>query len=100
MWICFNNAFVSAVKCDDSDLLKIRARRKEHLETLFPDKEIMTTKHTDYKYRVFATKEEFAKIVSDSIMNTKYTNFKNSVNDHDLHDLYADFWHLHYRYQR
>jgi hypothetical protein len=100
MWICFNDGFVSAVKCNDSNMLKIRSRRKEHLEKHFPEKEIHVDVGTDYKYRVFATKEEFAKIVSDSIMNTKYTNFKNSVNDHDLHDLYADFWHLHYRYQR
>ena len=100
MWVCFNNGFVSAVKCHDSDMLKIRARRKDHLENLFPDKEIQTTTNTDYKYRVFATKEEFAKLVSDSIMNTEYTNFKNSVRDHDLHELYAEFWQLHYLYQR
>jgi hypothetical protein len=32
-------------------------------------------------------------------MAIDYTNFKNSVQDDQLHDLYSDFWTLHYRYQ-
>ena len=99
MWICLNNAFVSAVDDGNGDL-KIRARNRSHLEMLFPGREIVTTKRTDYAYRVFVTKEEFVKVISDRIASIDYGNFKNSVKDRELHDLYADFWQLHYSYQQ
>jgi hypothetical protein len=101
MWFCFNDGFCSAVQDrSDPNGLVVRARRRKDIENIFPDKEIIVGGSTDYNYRVFCTKEEFAKLVADSIMNIKYDNFKNSVNDYDLHDLYANFWGLHYDYQR
>ena len=101
MWICFNDGFVSAVSAG-GDMLKVRARRKEHLISIFPNlkDEIVETKHTDYKYRVFIKRDEFADIVSDRIKKIYYDNFKSSVMDDELHDLYADFWSLHYQYQK
>ena len=52
MWICFNDGFVSVVKDKlNIDDLVIRSRRKEILETLFPDREITTLTVSDYKYR-------------------------------------------------
>jgi hypothetical protein len=101
MWLCFNDAFVSAVAGDDN-LLKVRARRKDHLINLFPDLEdkIVQTKNTDYKYRVFITRERLAEVVSKRIMDIDYGNFKASVKDWGLHNLYADFWELHYLYQK
>ncbi len=101
MWICQNNSFISAVQHrDNPDQLVIRARRKEHLQTLFPDKDITVGGSTDYNYRVFVTKTELAEKISSSIMNIDYPNFKDSVEDHDLHNLYSDFWSLHRRFQK
>lgn len=101
MWLCFNDGFVSAVQHRDKpDELVIRSRRQEILKNLFPEKEITVGGSTDYKYRVFCHKNELMKIVSDRISNISYDNFKNSVMDDDLHDLYADFWHRHYWYQK
>ena len=100
MWVCFNNAFVSAVE-DRYDMngLVIRARRKEHLERLFPNKEVIVGGSTDYNYRVYCPKSEFAALVAKSIENIEYDNFKSSVKERDLHDLYLDFWFLHRKFQ-
>jgi hypothetical protein len=100
MWFCFNDGFCSAVQDRaDPDGLVVRARRRKDIENIFPDKEIIVGGSTDYNYRVFCSKKEFAKLVSESIMNIEYGNFKNSVIDNDLHHLYEDFWRLHYNYQ-
>lgn len=100
MWVCLNNAFVSAVESDsDPSVLKVRARNKQHLEVLFPGKKIHSSKDTDYAYRVFVGRKAFAKLIAEKAMEIDYTNFKDSVEDKKLHDLYADFWQLHWRYQ-
>ena len=100
MWFCFNNGFVSAVENrDDKDGLVVRARRREHLEDNFPDNKIVVGGSTDYNYRIFISKKEFAEIVKDRIMDIDYGNFKNSVEDDDLYDLYSKFWTLHYKFQ-
>src|SRR5688500_2140088 len=53
MWICLKNAFVSAVQDRNRpDWLCVRARRREHLEVLFPQQSIMATPEGDYAYRV------------------------------------------------
>jgi hypothetical protein len=101
MWLCFNDAFVSAVQDkDDPDRLCVRARKREHLERLFPGHEILTPPTRDYAYRVFVSKKEFADLLATRIGDIDYTNFKNSVRDGPLHQLYVDFWELHHRYQR
>jgi hypothetical protein len=100
MWFCFNNGFVSAVEHrDDKNTLVVRARRREHLEDNFPNRKIVVGGSTDYKYRIFISKKDFAEIIKDRIMNINYDNFKNSVEDDDLHELYNGFWLLHYRFQ-
>ena len=101
MWICFNDAFISAVESDDdANVFKVRARKKQHLKTLFPGKKIYTTENTDYRHRVFVSRKAFARMVADRIEQVDYTNFKDSVEDKKLHDLYADFWELHWKYQQ
>jgi len=100
MWLCFNNGFVSAVQDrNNPDRFVVRARRREHLEDNFPGYEIVVGGSTDYYYRIFINKKEFNEIVSKKIMDVDYDNFKNSVEDDDLHDLYARFWTLHYKFQ-
>jgi hypothetical protein len=103
MWLMQNDGFISAV-LDPSDptgqKLIIRARMQEHLENQFPNKEIIKNAGTDYKYRIFITKQELADLMVERIMDINYTNFKNSVGDDRLHDMYADIWTVGYRYQR
>ena len=102
MWLCFNNAFVSAVADrNDPNRLMVRARRREHLVNLFgADADLIEGAGTDYKYRVFIERHVLADLTHKTLMSLDYDNFKNSVEDNDLFDLYADFWQLHYEMQR
>jgi hypothetical protein len=100
MWICFNDGFVSVVndKLGIDDLV-VRSRRREILETLFPNKSITELYVSDYKYRIYCSKKEMQKVLIQRIENIDYSNFKSSVVDEDLHNLYNSMWFLHYRYQ-
>lgn len=100
MWLCFNDGFFSAVEDYSGNEIVLRSRRREHLEQAFPEKTIFANAGTDYAYRIYLTKQELAEYVTNKIMNIDYHNFKNSVHDTSLHDLYANFWSLHYKYQR
>jgi hypothetical protein len=101
MWIAFNDGFISAVQDGkDADRLVIRARRREHLERIFPDCEILTGLGTDYKYRIFVNKIKFATLLAQRAAEIDYANFKNSVEDAALHRLYNGFWRLHYEFQK
>ena len=101
MWICFNDGFVSAVEHrDSSDLMMIRARRRDVLQSLFPNEHVIEGGSTDYQYRVVVSKAVFGDVVSKRISEISYPNFKDSVEDHGLHELYEKFWSLHRRYQR
>jgi hypothetical protein len=100
VWICFNDAFVSAVADPTMPgMLKVRARKREHLEKLFPGVKIQGSARTDYGWRVIVPKREFITLVTERIRGIEYDNFKDSVLDERLHELYADFWTLHWEYQ-
>jgi hypothetical protein len=93
MWFCFKNAFVSAVQHNEKpDILVVRARRRKHLEVLFPHHEIIGMVGSDYKWRCFVDKSHFAELVRRTIMEIDYDNFKNTVKDQDLHEMYMDIW--------
>lgn len=101
MWFCFNDGFVSVVQDKlGIDELVVRARRPEILDELFPGREITILNHSDYKYRLYCSKQELASVVQNRIFDINYTNFKDSVDDSDLQDLYSNFWVGHYRYQK
>ena len=67
MWICLNDAFISAVQHRDKpNHLMVRARRREHLAAVFPEAEIIETPTADYRWRVVVTKNAFKKgLLSD-----------------------------------
>src|SRR5689334_20118875 len=101
MGSCFNNIIVSAVADrHNPKRLLVRARRREHLENLFgKDAAILVDAGTDYKYRMFVDRSALADLTNKTLMSISYDNFKNSVEDDALHDLYSDFWELHYDIQ-
>lgn len=100
MWICMNDGFVSAVR-HSKNTLKVRARRKDHLVALLGDAyTIYESKKTDYRFRAFVPQKEFSRIIAERVKSINYDNFKDSVPDDELHNLYADFWLLHYKYQK
>jgi hypothetical protein len=101
MWFCFNDGFLSAV-ADKRDPMRlmVRARRKKDLLNVFGDVEIIKNAGTDYRWRTFVDRKAFAALVAARVEKINYPNFKNSVGDQDLHDLYLDFWTMHNRYQQ
>ncbi|UVK55849.1 hypothetical protein DBIPINDM_002412 [Mesorhizobium sp. AR02] len=100
MWICFKEGFVSAVQNpDDPDDLVVRARNVRHLEALFPNHEIVMSPDADYACRAYIPKTEFGALLARKSAAIDYQNFKASVMDRRLHQLYAEFWRLHLRYQ-
>lgn len=104
MWICMNDGFVSAVISEqDPSMFKVRARKREHLEALLKSASLNIPIHesrkADYRFRIFIRKEKFAEMIADRICDIDYSNFKDSVKNKALHDLYEYFWFLHYSYQ-
>lgn len=101
MWLCFNDAFLSVVQSiRDPDVLMVRARVAEHLVAVFGDnKEIHKDSLLDYRYRVFCSRAELMGILADRIANISYSNFKDSVKDERLHEMYEDMWDLHHTFQ-
>lgn len=100
MWICLNDGFFSVVRdTERPDGLMIRSRKRAHLERAFPALQVLTTPHADYRWRCFMHHEALASFMVDRIRTIDYSNFKDSVGDRQLHDLYADFWRLHWSYQ-
>lgn len=101
MWLCFNDGFLSVVSDrDDASRLMVRARRKKALTNILGDQvEVIENAGSDYRWRAFVDRKRLMDIVAARIERIGYTNFKNSVKDPDLHDLYMDFWDLHQRYQ-
>lgn len=93
MWICCNDAFVSIVRKDcPKGYLLVRARRRQDLETLFPDAEILEGAGTDYQFRAMIPQLEVVSVVSSRLLDIDYGNFKNSVDDEPLHAAYAGVW--------
>jgi hypothetical protein len=95
MWIVTNRGFMSIVAKDRNgkksgphadDEVSVRFRRPQDAEALFPDHPVVLTPHGDYACRVFATREEVAKVVCQEALEIDYTNFKSSIprKDHAL----------------
>ncbi len=99
MWLCFNDGFLSCVQDKDNpDMVFVRSRVKQHLEEFVSSgspswkSAIVSTPRNDYQWRIHMHKKDLAVFVAHRIMNIDYTNFKNSVEDHDLHTMYDEVW--------
>lgn len=96
MWICLNNAFLSAVEDrNDRTFLVVRARKRGHLVDAFKGEDVKIIKSppgSDYAYRTRVSKKNFAALVTQKIASINYDNFKNSVEDDTLHNMYSKWW--------
>ena len=97
MWLATIYGFFSVV-CAHKDggksaeinpnLLMIRARRKEHLQSLrerFPKQldacEISETRNTDYRWRIICPKQVWAGCVKELVEEQTYPNFKSACEE-------------------
>jgi hypothetical protein len=93
MWICQNQSFLSVVadRADPRKLL-VRARVRGHIESVFPKAIVFESVGSDYKYRTLLSRRVVKQVISTQLENIQYDNFKNSVEDDDLHNAYLKIW--------
>jgi hypothetical protein len=101
MWLCLNDGFLSVVADrNDGSRLLVRARRlRDLINIVGNDVEVLENAGSDYRWRTFVDRKAFSTMMAARIEAIGYTNFKNSAKDHELHDLYMEFWGVHKRYQ-
>lgn len=116
MWLFTKYGFYSAVCARvegsrlspiDPNRIAVRARFREHLESLirrFPsligDAEIRSYSGTDYQFRIFIPKKSWSAIVSQIADEIRYDNFKSEAESSAsppeyvdaLHDVWQVVW--------
>ena len=121
MWLFTKYGFYSAVCARqgdgkqgmpvDLDRMMVRARSQRHLEALIercPDQlgncEVEESSHTDYRFRLFVSKNAWRRVADQLIAEMEYDNFKGAVAKHRGHDAYErslhDVWKVMYGFQR
>ena len=96
MWLFTTIGFFSVVEdADHPDTLKVRARVREDLEALrqrhLPDLEIIESDHTDYRYRAFVARDEWAHAAQMLAVGIDYPNFKSAVAERQGHERAARY---------
>jgi hypothetical protein len=82
MWVFLNNAFFSAVADrNDKTRLVVRARMGGDLERTFPEyaDKVIESGDSDYRFRIFISRNDFATVMFNQSLDIQYDNFKNSI---------------------
>jgi hypothetical protein len=101
-----NDGFISVVK-DRTDptrrMVLARARKREHLRAFLgrhgKGVTIVEMAEADYRFRAKLPRAKLQAIMASRIDALDYDNFKNSVKDRELHDLYLNWWFDHLKMQ-
>jgi hypothetical protein len=102
MWIMTKHGMLSIVEhYDHENVMVVRSRDRKALDHYFPggDKPVETT-YTDYRWRLFLSRDEVAGFFAGLIDEIRYPNFKNAVEDDELHAAYSCTWVCMRRYQQ
>lgn len=93
MWIMSPKGFVSIVRkdCPPGHLL-VRSRRRECLEALFPDADVVENAGTDYQFRAVIPQLDVINVVSRELLDIDYANHKGATKDDELHSAYSAVW--------
>jgi hypothetical protein len=93
MWLMLRDSFLSIVFKDcEADELLVRSRRRGDIEKVFPDARVIKSTITDYQYRAAVKKTDVVLALASELNSIDYPNFKNSVQNQQLHDCYLDVW--------
>ena len=99
MWIATNKGWLSIVNHRDKQgVLLVRARNKNHIESIFEDAKVYVDEKADYPYRADIEEVEVSRIIGDMLLDITYDNFKASVEDRDYHTYLSEVWTVMYRY--
>ena len=101
MWLFTPKGFISVVQHRSDPQTLIRARSKEHLETLFPKlaNSIIETAMADYPFRLPVSKNRFKEFAQELIETLDYDNFKSAIKEETYHDACLRVWSDMRRYQ-
>lgn len=100
MWLCMSDGMLSAVQHkENADMLIVRARNPQHLDNFSPNHLVEVSSSSDYISRISLSKDEFSQVLTRRIAGIDYKNFKKSVGERMLHQLYLEFWCCHRAYQ-
>jgi hypothetical protein len=78
----------------------VRARKRKHLQRLLGDRvEIAETPKADYRWRTRVSRDELSLILEQCCNNLDYDNFKKSVSERDLREMYTQWWGDHHAMQ-
>lgn len=110
MWVFLTDAFFSVVdkkaketkakfnrEAKPADLLVVRARKAGDIERVFnatlgKKVKVAVSNTTDYRFRAFVRRDDFAKVMLAEIDRITYGNFKNEVFEPDRHNAYNSVW--------
>jgi len=98
MWVFTETGFVSAVvHRDDPDILIVRSRDRQSLESLalIVETDIITGAGTDYPHRIKCSRDHFTQWAEHNIASMSYGNFKSRVTQtrgHDFAHALMDVW--------
>ncbi len=103
MWLVSDRGFYSVVdKGDREGFLCVRARVLQDLHNLFELEsmkayagEVIETGHSDYRYRVYVTREDWVAAAAELAREIDYDNFKSQVaamQGHERADRYLEVW--------
>lgn len=99
MWLALSNGWLSIVAHRDKPhCLLVRARNENHIESYFPDADIYIIADADYPYRADIHRDVVADVMTEYVYDIQYDNYKNSVNEEELHDALISVWQTMYRY--
>lgn len=102
MWIALPDSFISVVAHrKNPDRLVVRARDKDSLLNLFPEKTIHFSPDRDYAYRTIVSRIELTDVMVERIEDIDYHNFKNEAKKYDTRraQMFSDMWFAHWNYQ-
>jgi hypothetical protein len=111
MWLVTDRGFYSVVdKGDREGYLCVRARVGDDLAKLFEIEslagyagEVIETDNSDYRFRVYVTREDWVAASADLARQIDYPNFKSAVEDRQGRaraDIYMKVWSALARLQR
>ena len=84
MWLFTNRAFLSVVRHSDKpNILIVRSRFPNHIETVFPGANVTEDTGTDYRYRAELNPKEVSEAIAKMVSEIDYDNFKNSLDTND-----------------
>jgi hypothetical protein len=108
LWVFTTKGFFSIVEHKkDPNRVVIRARIRKDIDSIkmlfeelgFEVSDVEENVSFDYRYRVFASRSDWASVMIQLITDMGYTNFKNAVHEADApeikdkrHEVYLDIW--------